>query len=325
MRVELSADLFDDTDDTDLIDSINGLFRCFLAGRHDLVVDGPTAAAAERFFAGHLPKHAKKYAALVRGAPNRVAWTGTSQRAGAKQVCLVDAVASAADLCQPAKLVLENGESDRCFVVAVAHVFGHRRIVKAIGERWLEIEQAGGSGEIHKVARAAAERFRRWRRVVALYDSDRWLPGTRFEHEEHAEELRREKVTVHVLLLREAENYVPHKVIAASGRRYRVVSRKLGHLRKLSVEQRGHFDMKHGFREGLRRGAPHLAFRPEQADLFHGIPPEVRLGLDDGFGQDLLKHLFTHRAALCERDFDHLGPAAVADLRAMLDAITSQI
>lgn len=325
MRVELAADLFGDTDDTELINSINDLFRCFVAGKHDLLVDVRAAAAAERFVAGHLPKHENQYAAVTRGALNQVAWTGTSQRGSAKRVCLADAVDSAADLRQPARLVLENGESDKCFVVAIAHIFGNRRIVKAIDERWLEIEHAGGSGEIRQVALAQADRFRRWCRVVVVYDSDRWQADTPFAHEEHVEQLHKIDITVHVLLLREAENYVPHKVIAGSAHRHRTLSKKLAYLRWLSVEQRGHFDMKHGFKKGLDRKAPRVAIRPEQAGLFHGLPREVRLGLHDGFGEDLLKELHKHREALCERDFDHLGTEAVADLRAMLDKITSQI
>jgi hypothetical protein len=327
VRVELAADLFADTDNCELIDCVADLFRCFAKRQHDLVLAPTTVGAVGRFFAGNLPKHKGTYTAVAKVAATRaLAYTGTSQRGRVRLVCRADVVDSAVDLCQPATLVLENGDGDRCFVVAIAQVFGRPDIVRAIEENWLEIVHAGGAGEIPKVAKNKAGGFRRWKRVVALFDGDRWLPGTRSKHQNQADELDQHGITVHILLLREAENYVPHKAIAGSpGRRYRAVSLRLRHLRQLTLDQQGCFDMKHGFKHGLPREADPLDIRHEQRELYPNLPAQVRRGLHDGFGEDLLERLHQHREALCEQDFDHLGEAAIADLREMLEAVASQI
>ena len=156
--------------------------------------------------------------------------------------------------------------------------------------------------------------------MIALLDSDRLIPRQRTGSHDKEDKLTGLDVAVHVLDRREAENYVPHRVLAQIGRRA-VASRRLELFKRLTQDQREHFDMKHGFRKA---GAP-PAVLPAQRDLFDALDHDVRLGLHDGFGQDLLQRMHDDRESLTERDFAQLGDNVVGELRALLATIAGKI
>jgi hypothetical protein len=79
--------------------------------------------------------------------------------------------------------------------------------------------------------------------------------------------------------------------------------------------------MKHGFRKA---GDP-PAVLPAQRDLFDALDQDVRSGLHEGFGQDLLKRMHDDRESLTERDFAQLGERVVGELRALLATIAGKI
>lgn len=128
-----------------------------------------------------------------------------------------------------------------------------------------------------------------------------------------ADRLARVGVVVHVLALREAENYVPNRVLQSIGRP-RDASRKLDLLKKLKLQQRGYFDMKNGFE--FSGGSPKIA--TAQLTLFDGLDQRVAVGLCGGFGKDLLKRMENARDNLTERDFASLGADVVAELCTLL-------
>jgi hypothetical protein len=123
-----------------------------------------------------------------------------------------------------------------------------------------------------------------------------------------------------VLEFREAENYVPSRVLANIGRQ-RVASRKVGLLKKLTPQQRGHFDMKGGF--GPVDEPPVVP--TSQTELFAGVEMDVLKGLRGGFGKDLLKRLEDMSGNLTEQDFVSLGADTSAELRTLLTKLTRVI
>jgi hypothetical protein len=144
-----------------------------------------------------------------------------------------------------------------------------------------------------------------------LFDSDRWAPGTPEKNLHRIEELRALGVKIHVLTLREAENYIPNRVLRAV-KPHRESSVRLAHLKRLTLDQRGHFDMKHGFKK--TRGVPE-----QQQQLFASAPPDALHGLDEGFGQDLLKIFESMAERLTETDFvQDVGEAVPYELRGLL-------
>lgn len=326
MRVELAAEVFRDDDPTtgpyqpaDLHRLIE-LLRCFAEQRHEWVTDAVVVVAVEQFLPKHVPSLAGSYVALARKAAVAVqAWTGTSQAGEVVRVTRADLADHAADLCQPAVVVVENQESDGYFLEAVAHVLGDQRIRNALRERWVEICNGGGSTLV-KVAREAASRFRRVVRVSAVLDSDRLIPRQRTGSHDKADQLRRLDIAVHVLERREAENYVPYRVLARIGRAAEA-SERLKRLKQLTPQQREHYDMKHGF----RRVDKSTDAAEAHQELFPDIDQRARRVLHDGFGTDLLKRLHDDRNGLTERDFAQLGDDVLTELRTMLATIAGKI
>ncbi|GAB3156791.1 hypothetical protein GCM10027290_55440 [Micromonospora sonneratiae] len=325
MRVELAPEIFSDTDDTtgpyrpEDLHHLYNLLRCFSEQRHDWVTDPNVVYAVQEFLPKHLPQLADTYVALAQDAAVAQAWTGTSQASDVVRVPRADLADFAADLCQAAVVVVENQESDGYFLKTIAHVLGDKRIRIAINQHWIEIANGGGSSLL-KVAKEAATRFRRVVRVVAVLDSDRLIPRQRTGSHDKADALASIDVAVHVLDRREAENYVPYRVLARVGR-LGEASQRLRLLKQLTPEQRDHYDMKHGFRKA---GDP-PAVLPAQRSLFHGLDGKLRAGLHTGFGTDLLERMHAGRDGLTEHDFAQLGDGVVAELRMLLATIAGKI
>ncbi|MGX7669810.1 hypothetical protein [Plantactinospora sp. DSM 117369] len=328
MRVELAPEVFADTDDStgpyalpDL-HHLYDLLRCFAEERHEWVVaDVAVVAAVRDFVPRHLPQLADTYIALAEDAAVAVnAWTGTTQAtADPVAVSRADLTEYAEDLCQRAVVVVENQESDGSFLETVAYVLGHQRILTAFRNRWVEIGHGGGS-DLMKTALAAGNRFRRVIRVVAVLDSDRLIPRQRTGSHDKAKTLEDLDIGVHVLVRREAENYVPDKVLAGVGQ-LAEASARLDRLKQLTPEQRGHYDMKHGFSR-LDRSADAVRAHEE---LFPDLDHRTRSALHDGFGSDLLSRMRTYREGLTEHDFAQLGDDVVAELRELLATIAGRI
>jgi hypothetical protein len=322
VRVELAAEVLVEDDCAERYDlnALYALLRCFADGPHDWVADERVVAAAAAFLPRHLPQQAQTYLELARdGLVGQRGWTGTSQATEVVRVERADLDDLSADLCRPAVLVLENHESDGYFITAIAHAFGADRVRTALVREWLQIEHGGG-GDLVKVAERAAGRFRRLTRVVALLDSDRLVPRQRTANDDNAERLAASRIVTHVLILREAENYAPHRVLAAIGRR-REAADKLRAFKTLDRDQRGHFDMKKGF--GPTNGPPKI--KEEQTVLYANLGRQARFALRGGFGQDILKRMHDSRESLSAKDFAHLGETAVAELRELLAAVESRI
>jgi hypothetical protein len=314
MRVELDPDVFTDSDAlTDLL----VLLRCLTSGQHDWGSDPEVATAAMRYFAVHAPA-LRAAAELGRKGAVAMAWRGPADQGAVVRVCRADLADSAADLCRAAELAVEDRESDKHFVEAVARAFGAARITRAIEERWVEFPHGGGS-RLVVVATDAITRFRRVPRVGALLDSDRLVPGQRTLAYDKRDQLRQAGVAVHVLELREAENYVPNRVLAAARSRA-ATSRRLDHLKQLNPQQRGHLDMKKGFGPAHQPPVVPIA----QRGLYGGVDAAVLRALRGGFGSGLLQRM-NECHDLREQDFAHLGDDVTDELRRMLATLSSVI
>lgn len=316
MRVELAPEVFHTPDS--LMDLLQ-LIRCFTAGRHDWVAEPAVIDLAYSYFTKQAPSIASVTSDLAtKGTVAAQAWTPSVEQTRVVKVDARDLRSYTEDLSRPAILVVEDQESDGFFVSAVAKVFGFDRVETALRRGWLEIQHGGGSGGVPKVTMIAVQRFSVCTRVAALLDSDRFVPGTHTRSHDKAKELSTSDVVVHVLELREAENYVPNKVLAASASQ-KDAHKKLNALKQLTSDQRGYLDMKRGFPP---QGG---AFHSEHGDLYQGLDARVLSVLCGGFGASLLKRLYEMRDHLRERDFESAGPGVVHELRVLLGKIASVI
>jgi len=314
VRVELTHGVFGAPDT--LMDLIS-LLRSFAAGRHDWVAEPSAVDVARAYFAEHAPSLAATCADLaMKGTVAGQAWTPAAERSSLVRVHAEDLHEHVEDLCRSAVLVVEDQDSDGRFIHALAVAFGADRILLALQKHWLAIDHGGGSGGVAKVAKIAAARFHRCARVAALFDSDRLVPGTHTGSYDKAKTLVEAGIVVHVLALREAENYVPNRVLFTCDRKPSQASRKLDALKTLTPAQRGHFDMKHGFRNSVPA---------EQSELFARLDPKVTAALKEGFGSDLLHRMDAMSGQLTESDFTSIAPDIVAEIRSLLGEIAKVI
>ncbi|GAA4239993.1 hypothetical protein GCM10022254_63030 [Actinomadura meridiana] len=308
MRVELTAAVLE-TDEH--AEEVCDLLRHFNKKRHAWVVPPQLARTAESFIERNLaPQLAPTYKQLALKASKQQHAYRTPTASVPVKIWPEIIKECVEDLGRPAVLVVENNHSDGLFVKGIAKLFKASDILEAVEKRWLEIEHGGG-GDTYRRAREKHESFHRVKRAATLLDSDRWAPGTPAKNAHRIAELRELGLGVHVLTLREAENYVPNNVLHAV-KPIRTSLARLDHLKQLDHDQRGHFDMKHGFRK--TSGVPE-----QQQQLFAGTRPQVIRGLDQGFGQNILEVFEAMADHLSEDDLArNVGEDVPGELRGLL-------
>ncbi|MCK2213030.1 hypothetical protein MF672_004350 [Actinomadura sp. ATCC 31491] len=314
MRVELAGGAFTE----DRFELIVTLIRLFAESRHEWVVTPDQFEIVRAYFQEHAPTRAQAYALMAQKGAVSQAWSaGPATLRPVVSVTYDSMPDHVEDLTRPARLVVENQEGDGAFVLALAHVFEAGQVIRAHGNRWLEFVQGGGSGEVPKVVASEAATFRRVKRVAFLFDSDRMVPGEASKHEKAVAALGELGVPGHVLRFREAENYVPNRVLAAIAGPRRELAARIDALKKLDPHQRGHFDFKHGFWD-RKKACP--AVPDAQKDLYAPLPDHVMAALRNGFGENLTVILEREARAgkLKEADFEALGPEVVAELKGLL-------
>ena len=307
MRVRLASEVFGNARS---LRPILNVLECFTTGRHDWVADARVLYAARVFFERVAANLADIIAQLGEKAAVDMAWTAGETHV--VDIGIDDLPDAVEDLCQPAVLVLEDLENDGNFVKALAHVFEDSRTLEAVDKGWIEIRHAGGD-RLEVVARAERATFRRIIRIAALLDSDRWTPGSKTSNHDKADRLQDLGITVHVLRLREAENYVPNRILSGIGKPTDA-SAKLESLKRLNADQRGYYDMKHGF--GPKSEPPKV--RAEQAGLFAGVNVSDLIRLREGFGRKVLLAFYENRKRLKPADFSGIGAEVEQELRGFL-------
>lgn len=306
MRVEVTSTVFE----TDAYaEEILRLLQHFKRGRHEWTVNPLATGTVAAFIERNVPKLAPAYLALMEEAATEYAYT-TSRDAPPVRISPEDVADHVEDLDKPAVVMVENDANDGGFIKAIALVFGDQALLKAIERDWLVIEHGGGGGDTVRRARDKHAGFRRLVRVAVLLDSDRMTPDEQSKHEAAAEDLRRKGIKVHVLRLREAENYIPDKCLRELPSQ-RPAATTVNALLRLTKEQRGHYDMKRGFKKGK--------VCKEQKALFGGLAPEVLRDLTGGFGPKTISCLIDHAHLLSEEDFRvDVGEDVPDELRSLL-------
>jgi hypothetical protein len=294
------------------------LMGMFADGRHRWLPSDPGAlAAAHGYFRQHAPTIADSTVALAEKA--LVATTWQSGKASTPlQIDAVDLHDATEDLSKAAVLVVEDLTNDGHFIRALAKIFDNRAILSALEKNWMIIRHSGGE-RLEVVAGADRENFSNIVRVFALLDSDKLTPEQKTKSHEKAQRLAALDIKVHVLEMREAENYVPNRILALCGASRTKSSRKLTHLKKLTKEQRAYFDMKHGFGPENRPARIH----EKQLDLYQGLSEQAKNALCGGFGNSILKTFHEHSRTISPKDYDSTSINSAREVRELLSVIQS--
>ena len=310
MQLNMNSEIFTSSES---LPYILTLLRCVQDGKHVWVADENEATAAKAYMQEHVPSLADSYSSLAQKGTVQIQWIGATQKPAVITIRADNLGDAAHDLSRPAVVVVEDLTSDGSFLISLCAIFGADRITAAHSNGWLEIRHGGGGGSLPSVTRAEINLFRRHVRVAALLDSDRLVPGEHTDAYNRAEALQKLGATVHVLELREIENYVPNRALAAV-RPQRTSSRRLKFLKRLTSDQRAVYDMKHGF--GPASSPPVIP--PRQVPVYGGLSQETLRGLRSGFGRNVASCMNGMTTTLTKRDFHGLGTSVVAEITTML-------
>lgn len=197
---------------------------------------------------------------------------------------------------RPLRLMLEDEESDGAFLKTVPPRHWRAEFQKALEKHWLEIEHGGG---IPRMLPRLKERSRQdILRLWVLFDSDAREPpepGKPVRASEESQEICRlcqvRSIACHQLRRRAAENYLPLQALSAwiesprsqderarneKRRARKELRRTYLAFKRMSREQRHHYDMKSGFSRDQRTAIP-TSFTE------HAKVPE----LQSGFGRSV--------------------------------------
>ena len=134
---------------------------------------------------------------------------------------------------------MENEESDGAFLNAVLNAYGRVDIWFAIEKRWIELDHAGGYGEIEKRIERYNARNLGPPRLLVLADSDRLFPGHQSQTFTKVHEVcTRLSVPYVILAKRTIENYLPVGALQRSSHRACYQA-----FLKLDAIQRNHYNM----------------------------------------------------------------------------------
>lgn len=285
MRVRLSAAIVSDESALSLLDDI---LRFFEAGRHQWVIDDIEGIERSTWVEQAGRRQSTRILDLLRKVATEAAYGDTTHtieiEIGTGEGRVTPSMARDA-MARPAYLIVENATSDGRFLRALIHAYDNPRLRTAVEAQWLEIDQAGGVGEVPKRVHAlihdrAADR----RRIQALVDSDRRNPKDDSDTVKRMRMLEQEHgVVVHILHKRDSENYLPLDALAHHKHEADRFQKTYKAFSRLSPHQQDHFDMKSGF-----KASPNgeVTLHTDQVELFAGIRGSVLRDLVGGFGND---------------------------------------
>ena len=182
---------------------------------------------------------------------------------------------------EPLVILVENRESDGAFVKRVV-----TELDKSLHSVWrregepIRFDSVGGAGQMLQEVQRRTDAVPYRPRLVAIVDSDRKGPGA---SESRNARLLREFCDEHglpcwVLAKREAENYLPHVLLAEKPDAGAEHVRKVEAWERLSDDQKDFFDMK--------RGLPEKSPASEE-NLFDDLQDADRKILAKGFGPNV--------------------------------------
>lgn len=180
---------------------------------------------------------------------------------------------------EPLSVLVEDRDSDVAFLKAVVTDAYSAEWTSLLDSRSASFIHGGGSGLKSALEARLTEPVSRFRTFV-VFDSDGLRPGT---VSPTARELSETCVNAQIpyccLARREIENYLPLQAIArwAERKKRRKRRRVLAEFKKLSREQRDHFDMKKGLAG------------PNCARLYEEVDNRVSRRLRAGFGAKVWK------------------------------------
>ena len=284
MRVEIAQPVFQAPE---FFDALDRILDHFLTGRHRWNIDDVDAIKAsiwlsvnDRVSRRNIEVLEKCFVAGAQAATNVMHSMQLTIDVTSNPPSRLPPGAAIAYLSSPVVVVVENEESDGAFLNAIISAYGRSDIWFALENHWIELDHAGGYGEIEKRIERYNARNLGPSRLLVLADNDRLFPGHQSQTFTKIHEVCTRLGVPYVMLAkRTIENYLPIGALQRSSHRacYRA-------FLKLNATQRDHYNMKKGFARS-NSGAPKIPV--EQMSVFAHVPPKVLDDLCEGFGGEV--------------------------------------
>lgn len=209
---------------------------------------------------------------------------------------------------RPYRILVENGFSDRDFLLSSCARHDREWVEERIAAEWVEVEHCGGKEHLRKLVTEMKRERSRQLRASALFDGDGLRPGR--AGNQSIADLCHPEIHHHMLGRRSIENYLPRRALErwarlSDGRQEELRLAKARELFEgLSHEQRAHYNVKEGFGGDERH-------HQRAPDLYEGIATETRRLLQDGFGETIARvyrEQRLHHDDLDQAARDELGP-----------------
>ena len=283
MRVVINDAVFQSAPDFATLDR---LIDHFISGRHlweiddvDMILSSSWLTGNDRVTKRNVETLEKCFVANAQQPStrmHRIAIAVNLTTTASNQLSTADALSS---LATPVVVIVENEESDGAFLAAIVRAFRRDAVEYAIHERWIELDHAGGYGEIEKRIERYKSRITGPQRVLVLTDSDRLFPGHQSQtYKKIVQVCTDHGVACGILEKRSIENYLPVGALQRSGRREQYKA-----YLHLSSSQKDHYRVKSGFSRD-KNGA--CVVPSEQTALFAHVPAKILEDLCGGFGDE---------------------------------------
>lgn len=222
---------------------------------------------------------------------------------------------------RPYRILLENGHSDRDFLLSLCDPNQRTFFMNRLAKEWLEFEHCGGIDHLKKRVQEAKKHKRLFMRYSAMFDSDALEPEKHSSKSDKVVAACSTEVHHHRLRKRAIENYLPRVTLN------KWCKLKQGPQRRkrqelvdaffsiLTAHQRAHFNMKKGFKGDEKRD-------DDAGSLFRGIQNELRNKLLTGFDEHIAR-LYSTEYVQHEHFDDKDG--AVIELKSFVKAIIERI
>lgn len=202
-------------------------------------------------------------------------------------------LATALDLLrEPMVLLVENKRNDAAFLRCLADRFQRKELERSEERGWLRFDHGGGLPEMLQALEQKKNETLFRHRTWFLFDSDALAPAL---PSKVSQKLRNKceqlGIACHQLSRRAAENYLPPAALEKAAGADQNGKRRARAFRRLTLDQRSHFNMKRGLRGDIDRvGQESKASEKErqaaaaQTKLFSQIDEADRTSLQSGFG-----------------------------------------
>jgi hypothetical protein len=231
---------------------------------------------------------------------------------------------------QPFTIFLENRRNDQAFLKTVATGWRKQRLLQLLEKDWIQFGTGGGIGEVKKWAEEIEDVPEKCLRGFALFDSDALKPNE--PSKESASTVNacvKATVCYHRLERRAIENYLPIQFLEQWMGEQVDKERKVMAFKKLTPEQRHHFNMKKGFKGDfeLNQNDKYPRREPKEyalvGDFYSSVNSDVRNALELGFGKDIAELFQAEQFKIQDQWF--IDDGQTAEINPMLDKLLALI